>query len=420
MKIAVLIMAGGNGTRLWPISNKDFPKQFHNLICEDKSMIATIFEIAKSITSVENIFISANRSHLGLVQDALPKMVYDNIISESHFVGTMASIAMANLHVRSKVGDAIVLVLSSDCVLGNLPNFQESIRVVCAQAECEDRIVSLGIKPTEAHTGYGYMKCGVPFDSMQAAFECDGYVEKPPRKLAEKFVKSGFYLWNTGIFAWHTSVLSRAISQYAVELAEDYALMEEAYFNADFNISLIDSIYSKMHPISFDHAIMERIDRGDPIKSILVDGCFDWEDIGSYNALKNHLKHDLHGNAFFGSVMVDPSNAPQNSILICQPPYHMMVSGNLDKTIISISSTGNILIIPVSQEQEIKKILNDDNVDAMQSGIHRISNPITGKKIVLHNVDSLNLNATLVGDVRASNMKNINLSVDEFKVHINA
>jgi len=239
--VVVLIMAGGVGSRLWPISTAQRPKQFCHLTCSDKTMIQSIFSLAQSVVSDDRVFVSTSCDYKELVTNQLTTLDPGNIIEEPGQRGTTAAIAFATIQIRLRFPDAVMVVVSSDCVIGDAEDFRSAVRSAVSTSRLGSYLVSVGVVPTEAHTGYGYMQCG---DSiLPNVFEGTAYIEKPDKHKAQALLEAGGHLWNTGIFVWHVDVIIAAFRQYIPNSLSTLTNLENELAKPSTNQKRIEALY---------------------------------------------------------------------------------------------------------------------------------------------------------------------------------
>ena len=218
MNITALIMAGGRGERFWPKSRKNLPKQFLSLTDDGKTMIQLTVERILPLVKMENIYIATNKDYKGLVQQQLPEIPEENILCEPAGRNTAPCIGLGAVHMEKRFGDALMVVLPSDHLIKFNKMFLRTLQDACHVAEMGDNLVTLGITPDYPETGYGYIK----FDSQISegrAYAVERFVEKPDRPTAERYLKSGDYLWNSGMFIWKASTI---LSYYKKLLPDIY------------------------------------------------------------------------------------------------------------------------------------------------------------------------------------------------------
>jgi mannose-1-phosphate guanylyltransferase len=251
--ITPLIMAGGVGSRFWPLSREDKPKQFLNLVDEDRSMIqATVDRISK-LTNRDNIFIATNDKYVEQMQEHLPEVPFENITVEPMRKNTAACIGLAALYMEAKDPEGVMVVLPSDHLILDEERFLDTVESAVDVAKREDNLVTLGIEPTHPETGYGYIDYQGKYDEIDGneVFEVNAFTEKPDKKRAEEFVDDGTYLWNSGMFVWQVSTIRKMFEKHMPKLHQGLERMKEAIGTEQEKEVLVEE-FSKLDSISID------------------------------------------------------------------------------------------------------------------------------------------------------------------------
>ncbi len=268
MRITALIMAGGYGERLWPLSRKKVPKQFVRFPHSDRTLIQQTADRIKDIVDIEDIYVVTGKEYSALIASQLPKLQQENIIIEPDKKNTAPCIGLGIHYITKKVDDPVILVIPSDHFIENEEAYRQVIMRACESADKGLGIYTIGIEPNHPDTGFGYIKCDYNSNRYDAV-KADGFTEKPDYMTAEQYVKQGNYLWNSGIFIFKASVMIDAYKQY---LPDIYDTMNTIEVNPDSYL-LLDSI-------SIDYGILEKI------QNIYVYvGNFIWDDAGSWESL---------------------------------------------------------------------------------------------------------------------------------------
>ncbi|NQX58060.1 mannose-1-phosphate guanylyltransferase [Paenibacillus qinlingensis] len=342
------ILAGGGGTRFWPLSRQEIPKQLLNISGNDIMLNDTI-ERFKGIIPQENTVIVTNRSQAVLMESIMHSSVSkSNILIEPVARNTAASILFAALSIEKSHGDSIMVVLPSDHYITDEEQFRLTLDEACTVAMKTDKIVTIGIKPTFPSTGYGYISFDKePISSNPVAvFEVAEFVEKPNFQKAQSYLSSGNYLWNSGIFIWKTSVIIDNFKRYLPRLYKTMLPISE-FLGTDQAEEIITNIYPTLQNISIDYGILERSD-----EVVVLSGQFGWNDIGSWDALGAIFPPDASGNIIKANHMgIDTRNS------IIYGNGRLITTIGVDGFI--IADTGDALLIcPKDKAQSVKDIVD--------------------------------------------------------------
>ena len=346
MKTTALIMAGGRGERFWPKSRKKTPKQFLALTDPEKTMIQSTVERILPLVDIEDIFIATNRDYRELVHAQIPDLPEENILCEPVARNTAPCIGWGAVTVRKKYGDALMMVLPSDHLIQQPALFRGALKNALRTAEKTDALVTLGISPSAPDTGYGYIRYdteeGTGFES---AFRVKRFVEKPDLETAKKYLASGEYLWNSGMFIWKASAVLREIAD---KLPEHYALLEavEAAAGTDAQDAAVEDAFGKMTGISIDYGVMEKAEH-----VYVLPSSFGWDDVGSWLAVGRINPGNDMGNVIRGDVVTVNSTR-----CIVQGGDRTIAMVGLEDTI--IVDTGDALLVCAKDSAgDIRKVL---------------------------------------------------------------
>ena len=285
--LVALIMAGGQGTRFWPLSTEDKPKQFLNLI-GNETMIQMTVNRMRPIIPIERIFVCTGKRYVDLVKEQVPELPERNIIIEPEARNTAPCIALSSMIVERYYKNATMIVLPSDHLISDEDKFRRIIREGNDYLnDNENAILTLGMKPNRAETGYGYIKLGEKVNS--AISKVDRFVEKPNRELAEEYLELGNYLWNGGMFIWKINNIINKIKEYIPNTYEALHSIREV--PEDKLQDIIDERYSRTDQISIDYAVLEKSN-----EIYVLPSEIGWDDIGSWKAVERYRKKDNSGN----------------------------------------------------------------------------------------------------------------------------
>jgi len=355
MDTIAVILAGGDGTRFWPLSRQSKPKQFLNISGNDIMVNETISRY-EMVISPKNTIIVTNRSQADVLRRYLSGNVPgNNILTEPVGRNTAACILYAALKIRKTYDEAVMAVFPSDHYFTDIKGFGYILGKACDAAASTVKLVSIGIKPSFPATGYGYIKYNkkVNAELPKNTFEADEFVEKPSFEQAMKYVKSGEYLWNSGIFAWRVSVILECFERYLPRL---YSRMMRIYehIGTCLEEEYIDRIYPDLQSISIDYGILERSDN-----ILVVPGDFDWSDIGSWDAIGVIFPPDKNGNIVKSKhVGIDTRNT------IIYGNGRLIATLGIDGLIIAETEDA-VLVCPKDRAQDIKYIVDYLNENGM-------------------------------------------------------
>lgn len=289
-----MILAGGVGTRLWPRSRQDRPKQFSDITGSGLTMIQDTARRLEGLVEADHLFVVTGAAYAGLAHEQLPTMPLDHVLVEPSGRNTAPAIGLACIHVQRIDPTTVLAILPADHVILDAPRFRQALRQASALAAA-GHIVTLGIEPTFAHTGYGYIKCGVPLDghadSGKPAFTVERFLEKPKRAQAEQFLAEGGYYWNGGIFVSRVDVMLGELERQAPAM---YAGLQRiaAAFDTPDAAAVLAQEWAAMPSISIDYAVMEHAQQ-----VAVVPLQAGWNDVGSWDALETVLEQDERGNS---------------------------------------------------------------------------------------------------------------------------
>lgn len=342
-------MAGGIGSRFWPMSTAQRPKQFLDVLGIGKSLLRMTFERLLHIAPAENIYIVTNANYASLVKEQLPELTNGQILTEPERKNTAPCITYAAAKIYSLNPDATLIVAPSDHLILKEDKFTEIVNTAISTANKEDRLVTLGIKPTRPDTGYGYIEFIEDGDILPGQVkDVKHFTEKPNRELAEIFLRSGNYYWNSGIFIWRAKTILNALEKFKPELYHLFTDQSEKY-NTPEEQAYVNASFSACEDISIDFAVMENAKNVDVVLSN-----FDWSDLGTWGSLYTHLEKDYNGNAVIGDHvhMINSENCivnlPSNKLALIQGLQNYIV----------VESDNMLMILNQHDEQNLKKYMS--------------------------------------------------------------
>lgn len=340
----VVIMAGGIGSRFWPMSTPDCPKQFIDVMGCGRSLIQLTADRFAGVCPPENMWVVTSAKYTGIVKEQLPEIPDCNILAEPCMRNTAPCIAYVSWKIKKKYPNANVVVTPSDQLVINTTEFQRVIKRALAFTENSDAIVTLGIKPNRPETGYGYIAAGEAIEVDKELCRVDAFREKPDRATAEKYLAAGNYLWNAGIFVWNIKTISAALRVYAPEIAEVFDGIYTDFYT-EREAESINTSFPNCENISIDYAVMENAE-----EIFVVPAEFGWSDLGTWGALRGLLPQDEQGNAAVGEVkMIESANC-----MVHVPQEKRVVIQGLDGYIVA-EKDNTLLICKLQEEQRIKE-----------------------------------------------------------------
>jgi len=341
-----VIMAGGVGSRFWPISTQEFPKQFHDMLGTGESLLQRTFHRIHNLVPSENILIDTNTRYKNLVLEQLPKVNEQQLLLEPAMRNTAPCILWSALKIYNQNPDAVLLIAPSDHWIENETEFLKNIETAYTACSKNDILMTLGIQPDLPNTGYGYIQ----FEESETDIKkVKKFTEKPDLKTATAFLNSGDYLWNAGIFVWSAKSIIKAFENYLPEMMRLFN-EDTLIWNTDLEANFINSNYKKAENISIDFGIMERATN----VQILPVG-FGWNDLGTWGSLYEKLEKDSQENAVVGAETIF-RDASGN--MVKTPSGKRVIIQGLQNFIV-VEKEGVLLICPKSAEQDIKEITTE-------------------------------------------------------------
>ncbi|MEZ4858272.1 MAG: mannose-1-phosphate guanylyltransferase [Flavobacteriaceae bacterium] len=342
-----VIMAGGIGSRFWPISTTQFPKQFHDMLGTGQSLLQKTFSRLEQIVPSNNIQILTNKRYLELCLEQLPKITQRQVVLEPTMRNTAPCILLSALKIYKENPDALMLVAPSDHWIEDEVAFKKDVEMCFKSCTEKDILMTLGIKPTFPNTGYGYIESDKTENSeIKPVLQ---FREKPDYDTAKQFLEEGNFLWNAGIFLWSAASIVKAFQELMPELYAIFLKGMDVYNTSEEN-KFIKENYSKAENISIDYGILEKAEN-----VFVKKATFDWNDLGTWGALHDKLEKDDHANAI---VRATPyfKNA-QGNVVFTTSEKLVVIEGISD--FIVVDKENVLLIYPKEKEQNIKRLLTE-------------------------------------------------------------
>lgn len=344
--IYVVIMAGGIGSRFWPYSRNDRPKQFLDVLGIGSSLLQMTYDRFLPICPKENIIVVTNEAYAGLVQEQLPELTKDQVLLEPTRRNTAPCIAYACYKIHKKDPAACIIIAPSDHAIFKEALFEQTIMSAVNSALEADKLITLGIKPNRPETGYGYIQYHQ--DTLDPIKKVKTFTEKPQLDLAKKFLESGDFVWNAGIFIWNAHSIVEAFHKYMPDTAE---IFEEGYnfYYTEKEDNFVKKAYSQCKNVSIDYGIMEKADN-----VFVVLGDFGWSDLGSWNSLHEIKEKDESINVVDANALVYEST----NCIIKGPKETLVVVQGLDGYLVA-ACENVVLICKKDEEQKFREFSSD-------------------------------------------------------------
>jgi mannose-1-phosphate guanylyltransferase len=339
-----VLMAGGVGSRFWPVSTAQFPKQFHDMLGTGETLIQKTFSRLTKLIPQENILILTNEIYNDIVLEQLPQVAPEKIVLEPAMRNTAPCILYASLKIKKINPNAVMVVAPTDHWIEDEDAFIDNLQLAFDCAQKEEVLMTLGIKPTFPNTGYGYIEYDI--QNERQIKKVSQFREKPDYATAKTFLESGNFLWNAGIFIWSVKAVTAAFQKFQPDM---YQLFMEGYdtYNTPAENSFIEDNYIKSNNISIDYAVMEKA-----ANVYVLPAAFDWNDLGTWGSLHDKLDKDENNNAVVNArVFLEGAT---NNIIRTDKGKTVIVDG-LNNYIV-VDKEDILLIYPKEKEQEIKKI----------------------------------------------------------------
>jgi mannose-1-phosphate guanylyltransferase len=343
-----VIMAGGVGSRFWPLSKQKYPKQFLDVLNTGKSLFQATYERFEQLCPRENIFVVANQDYDKIIRTQIPTISSDQILLEPMTRNTAPCIAYAAYKIFQADENATMVVAPSDHLILSEIKFIDTVTKAMDFASDKDVLVTLGITPNRPDTGYGYIQKNEEKKDNEF-YKVKTFTEKPNLELAKSFVESGEFLWNAGIFVWNAKSIIKAFDMILPDVAKSFEAKEKAFYTADEQ-TFIKNAYTTCPTISIDYGIMEKAHN-----VYVLPSDFGWSDIGTWNSIFEFLQKDENNNAIRGKY-VFVRNA--KNCIINVSDRKLLAVNNVQNLII-VESDDIILVADKSKEQDIRHVVNE-------------------------------------------------------------
>lgn len=343
----VVIMAGGIGSRFWPMSTEDCPKQFIDVLGCGKSLLQLTVERFAGICPPENVWVLTSEKYAPLVEEQLPLLPKENVLKEPCRRNTAPCIAYAAWKIKKRDPNANMVVTPSDHFVVDTEEFRRVIKSSLSFVSGSDAILTLGIKPTRPDTGYGYIEAvlGSASLSNKEVFRVDSFKEKPTLEVAKAYTAKNNYYWNSGIFIWNVSTIVNAFRIYQSPIASVFESLMPYYYTPEEQ-EQVNARFPECRNISVDYAIMERAD-----EIFVFPSNFGWSDLGTWVSLHSNVQRDLNNNAALSSSV--HFSESHNCIVNAKGLKSVVVIG-VDDCIVA-ENEGNLLVCRMSEENRIKE-----------------------------------------------------------------
>ena len=348
----LVIMAGGVGSRFWPMSTAECPKQFIDVLGVGKTLLQMTVERFGKLIAPENIWVVTNQSYANIVREQLPDMPADHILCEPCRRNTAPCIAYVSWRIKSNDPKANIVVTPSDHIVMNTEEFQRIVQACMTFTADTDAIVTLGIKPTRPETGYGYIQADPASSSPRnkEIFRVDSFREKPDLKTAKQYISKSNYFWNAGIFIWNVNTIVNAFRIYQPSMARIFESMLPVYGTAREQ-EVVNEKFPECESISVDYAIIEKAE-----EIFVCPSDFGWSDLGTWGSLLQQSHKDLYGNACIGQ---DVQMIESHNCIVHTTQEKKVVVQGLDGYIVA-EKNDTLLICKLSEEQRIKQFSGQD------------------------------------------------------------
>lgn len=340
----VAIMAGGIGSRFWPVSRTNHPKQFLDILDTGQTFIQQTVDRFLGFVPLQNIFIVTADEYVGITKEQLPLLPVENIVSEPFRKNTAPCIAYISFKLQQRDPEAVLIVAPADHLILDKERFQAVCRDAIGYANAFNALLTLGIKPSHPNTGYGYIQ-HEDRQTEDSLYKVKTFTEKPNKQLAQTFLASGDFLWNAGIFVWRVSCCIEAFQKHLPEMYELFA-SEQEQFNTAGERAAIEAIYPQCTNISIDFGVMEKADN-----VYVIPASFGWSDLGTWCSAWENMEKDYFENAVAGEKVIVFDTA---KCMVHAPNGKLLVLQGLEDFIV-VDTKDVLLVCQKDKEQEIKE-----------------------------------------------------------------
>lgn len=350
-----VIMAGGIGSRFWPISTQEFPKQFHDMLGTGKTLLQTTFSRLNKIIPSENIYILTNERYLEITLQQLPTISEKQVVLEPAMRNTAPCILLSALKIQKENPNALMLVAPSDHWIEDEIAFANDVQDCFNATQSDDLLLTLAIEPTFPNTGFGYIESDTSITNNNQIknnpdiFKVKQFREKPDYETAKKFLAAGNFHWNAGIFIWSVNSI---ISSFQKHLSEMNSLFSRGMYvlNTSEEKTFIEENYAKAENISIDYGILEKADN-----IFVKKASFDWNDLGTWGALHDKLEKDENNNTIVNAETYIKNS--KNNVILTTSKKLVVLDGVEDYIVVDKADV--LMVIPKKKEQEIKELLEE-------------------------------------------------------------
>ena len=345
-----VILAGGLGTRLWPMSREKKPKQFIDVLGMGKSLLQTTYERFASFIPTDNIIVVTNESYRQLVIDQIPGIKYENVLMEPMRRNTVPAVTWAALEVRRRCPDGRFIVSPSDQNITDYEAFREDVLRGLDYVGTNSALLTMGAKPSRPEVSYGYIQMADVIEGYPNIYKVQSFTEKPAHEFAKIFFESGEFLWNTGLFMWSSDAFLNAVRGASEEFSSIVQRVVTAYDNGEYIADLLMELFTKCPNMSLEQSVLEKADNVDVMLCH-----FGWADLGTWESV-----HDALPQSDMGNVVIDSKSLLYDckDCIIKLPDGHVAVVQGLEDYV--VVEEGNVLVICKKGDQKnIRKFVND-------------------------------------------------------------